>query len=97
MISCARITVILPCMIIFIFLMNEVQNGKVLAFGEFISDRLSVVENSYFFTFFKLITYFGTSIFISFGSLLFILNLWMTKKVIWLEPFSRLEWLERTC
>ncbi|MFE0507895.1 phosphatase PAP2 family protein [Peribacillus butanolivorans] len=80
MIKYARITVILLCMIIFIFLMNEVQNGKVLAFDEFILDHLTVVENTYLFTFFKSITYFGSSIFIGFGSLLFILYLWMKKK-----------------
>ncbi|MFB7641221.1 phosphatase PAP2 family protein [Peribacillus butanolivorans] len=80
MIKYARITVILLCMIIFIFLMNEVQNGKVLAFDEFILDHLTVVENTYLFTFFKSITYFGSSIFIGFGSLLFILYLWIKKK-----------------
>ncbi|MGW6300764.1 phosphatase PAP2 family protein [Peribacillus butanolivorans] len=80
MIKYARVTVILLCMIIFIILMNEVQNGKVLAFDEFILDHLTVVENTYLFTFFKSITYFGSSIFIGFGSLLFILYLWMKKK-----------------
>ncbi|MFJ7680541.1 phosphatase PAP2 family protein [Peribacillus butanolivorans] len=80
MIKYARITVILLCVIIFIFLMNEVQNGKVLAFDEFISDRLAVEKNTYLFTFYKSITYLGSSIFIGFGSLLFILYLWMKKK-----------------
>ncbi|MFD6439760.1 phosphatase PAP2 family protein [Peribacillus sp. NPDC060186] len=80
MIKYARITVILLCVIIFILLMNEVQNGKVLAFDEFISDRLAVEKNTYLFTFFKSITYLGSSIFIGFGSLLFILYLWLKKK-----------------
>lgn len=71
------------CLLLFFFLMNEVQSGKSLAFDTYIAELFSVGKNTFSFTFFKSITYLGKSMFIGFGSLLCVLYLWIIKKDYW--------------
>lgn len=71
------------CLLLFFFLMNEVQSEKSLAFDTYIAELFSVGKNTFSFTFFKYITYLGKSMFIGFGSLLCVLYLWMIKKDYW--------------
>lgn len=76
----ARVVLIPICLILFIMIMNGVQSGVLLAFDDSISGIFTGVENTYMYPVFKLITYFGTSIFIGCSSLLLILDLWFRKK-----------------
>lgn len=71
------------CLLLFFFLMNEIQSEKPLAFDTYIAELFSVGKNTFSFTFFKSITYLGKSMFIGFGSLLCVLYLWIIKKDYW--------------
>ncbi|WP_458353098.1 phosphatase PAP2 family protein [Peribacillus frigoritolerans] len=71
------------CLLLFFFLMYEIQSEKPLAFDIYIAELFSVGENTFSFTFFKSITYLGKSMFIGFGSLLCVLYLWILKKDYW--------------
>lgn len=77
------IALVLLCMLLFFFLMHEVQSGEALAFDTYIAELFSVGENTFSFTFFKIITYLLKSKFIGFGSLLCVLYLWIIKKDYW--------------
>ncbi|MGE7606665.1 phosphatase PAP2 family protein [Peribacillus frigoritolerans] len=77
------IAMVLLCLLLFFFLMYEIQSEKPLAFDIYIAELFSVGENTFSFTFFKSITYFGKSMFIGFGSLLCVLYLWILKKDYW--------------
>ncbi|MFA1713515.1 phosphatase PAP2 family protein [Peribacillus frigoritolerans] len=77
------ITMVSLCLLLFFFLMNEIQSEKPLAFDIYIAELFSVGENTFSFTFFKSITYLGKSMFIGFGSLLCVLYLWILKKDYW--------------
>ena len=83
MIKYSRIAVVLLCVLLFFFLMHEVQREKALAFDTYITELFSVGENTFSFTFFKSITYLGKSKFIGFGSILCVLYLWIIKKDYW--------------
>ncbi|MCK1984382.1 MULTISPECIES: hypothetical protein [Peribacillus] len=75
MIKYSWIALVLLCMLLFFFLMQEVQSEEPLALDTYITELFSVGENTFSFTFFKSITYLGKSKFIGFGSLLCILYL----------------------
>jgi undecaprenyl-diphosphatase len=77
------IALVLLCMLLFFFLMHEVQSEEALAFDTYVAELFSVGENTFSFTFFKTITYLGKSKFIGFGSLLCVLYLWIIKKDYW--------------
>lgn len=77
------IALVLLCMLLFFFLMHQVQREEALAFDTYITELFSVGENTFSFTFFKSITYLGKSKFIGFGSLLCVLYLWIVKKDYW--------------
>ncbi|MGE7904141.1 phosphatase PAP2 family protein [Peribacillus sp. NPDC094092] len=77
------VAMVFICLLVFFFLMQEVQIGKPLAFDTYIAKLFSVGENTFSFTFFKSITYLGKSKFIGFGSLLCVLYLWIIKKDYW--------------
>ncbi|MBL3643483.1 phosphatase PAP2 family protein [[Brevibacterium] frigoritolerans] len=77
------IALVLLCMLLFFFLLHEVQSEEALAFDTYIAELFSVGENTFSFTFFKSITYLGKSKFIGFGSLLCVLYLWIVKKDYW--------------
>ncbi|MFJ7468552.1 phosphatase PAP2 family protein [Peribacillus frigoritolerans] len=77
------IAMVLLCLLLFFFLMYEIQSEKPLAFDIYIAELFSVGENTFSFTFFKSITYLGKSMFIGFGSLLCVLYLWVLKKDYW--------------
>ncbi|WP_230162667.1 phosphatase PAP2 family protein, partial [Peribacillus simplex] len=83
MIKYSWIAMVLLCLLLFFFLMHEVQSEKTLAFDTYIAELFSVGENTFSFTFFKSITYLGKSKFIGFGSLLCVLYLWIIKKDYW--------------
>lgn len=77
------IALVLLCVLLFFFLMHEVQREEALAFNTFITELFSVGENTFSLTFFKSITYLGKSKFIGFGSILCVLYLWIMKKDYW--------------
>ncbi|MFE5427601.1 phosphatase PAP2 family protein [Peribacillus simplex] len=83
MIKYSWFAMVLICLLLFFFLMQEVESGKPLAFDTYFMKLISVGENTFSFTFFKSITYLGKSKFIGFGSLLCVLYLWIIKKDYW--------------
>ncbi|MET1177517.1 phosphatase PAP2 family protein [Peribacillus simplex] len=83
MIKYSWIAMVLICLLLFFFLMQEVQSGKPLTFDTYFTKLISVSENTFSFTFFKSIIYLGKSKFIGFGSLLCVLYLWIIKKDYW--------------
>ena len=83
MIKHSWIAMVLLCLLLFFFLMHEVQSENTLTFDTYITELISVSENSFWFTFFKWITYLGKSMSIGFGSLLCVLYLWIIKKDYW--------------
>lgn len=50
------IALVLLCMLLFFFLLHEVQSEEALAFDTYIAELFSVGENTFSFTFFKSIT-----------------------------------------
>ncbi|MFS0668334.1 hypothetical protein AB1L12_10450 [Peribacillus frigoritolerans] len=76
------IALVLLCVLLFFFLVHEVQR-EALAFDTYITEVFSVGENTFSLTFFKSITYLGKSKFIGFGSILCVLYLWIMKKDYW--------------
>ncbi|QOS88102.1 MULTISPECIES: phosphatase PAP2 family protein [Peribacillus] len=83
MIKYSWIAMVLICLLLFFFLMQEVQSGTPLTFDTYFTKLISVSENTFSFTFFKSIIYLGKSKFIGFGSLLCVLYLWIIKKDYW--------------
>ncbi|MFF2455886.1 phosphatase PAP2 family protein [Peribacillus simplex] len=83
MIKYSWIAMVLICLLLFFFLMQEVQSGKPLAFDTYFTKLISVGENTFSFTFFKSIIHLGKSKFIGFGSLFCVLYLWIIKKDYW--------------
>ncbi|MBT2645627.1 phosphatase PAP2 family protein [Bacillus sp. ISL-34] len=83
MIKYSWVAMVLLCMLLFFYLMNEVQGKETLAFDTYIAKLFSIGENTFSFTFFKFITYLGKSMFIGIGSLLCVLYLWIIKKDYW--------------
>ncbi|MDV7766287.1 phosphatase PAP2 family protein [Peribacillus sp. CSMR9] len=80
MIKYSWMAVVLLCLLLFFFLMHEVQSEKTLAFDTYIAELFAVGENTIPFTFFKSITYLGKSKVIGIVSLLCVLYLWIIKK-----------------